>query len=57
MAKDCCCEKSAAKALSGERSCRRRTETGNMEYQKKTGEPAAQMDFYIEGLRMSDVMK
>jgi len=29
---------------------------GNMEYHKKTKEPAAQMDLYIEGLRLSDIL-
>lgn len=29
---------------------------GNMEYHKKTNEPAAQMDLYIEGLRLSDIL-
>lgn len=29
---------------------------GNMEYHKKTKEPTAQMDLYIEGLRMSDIL-
>ena len=29
---------------------------GNMEYHKKTGEPAAQMDLYIEGLKLSEIL-
>ncbi|PXA04682.1 hypothetical protein DDZ13_05790 [Coraliomargarita sinensis] len=29
---------------------------GNMEYHKKTKEPAAQMDLYVEGLRLSDII-
>jgi hypothetical protein len=29
---------------------------GNMEYHKKTKEPAAQMDLYIEGLRLSEIL-
>jgi len=30
---------------------------GNMEYQKQTGEPTGQMDLYIEGLCLSDIIK
>ena len=30
---------------------------GNLEYHTKTGELIAQMDLYIEGLKMSDVVK
>ena len=29
---------------------------GNMEYHKKTKEPAAQMDLYIEGLRLAEII-